>query len=64
MWDLKIIDTDQSLYVAIADAMERDIQLGILKGGERMPTHRELARIVGVNVTTITRAYKEAEKRG
>lgn len=64
MWNLKIIDTDKSLYIAIADAMERDIQLGLLKGGERMPTHRDLARIVGVNVTTITRAYKEAEKRG
>lgn len=64
MWDLKIINTDQSLYVAIADAMERDIRLGILKGGERLPTHRELAQIIGVNVTTITRAYKEAEKRG
>lgn len=64
MWDLKIIDTDKALYVAIADAMERDIRLGLLKGGEQLPTHRELARIVGVNVTTITRAYKEAEKRG
>lgn len=64
MWDLKIIDTDKSLYIAIADAIERDIRLGILKPGEKMPTHRELANTVGVNVTTITRAYREAEKRG
>lgn len=64
MWDLKIIDTDKSLYIAIADAIERDIRLGILKAGEKLPTQRELARIVGVNLTTVTRAYNEAEKRG
>ncbi len=64
MWDLKIIDTDKTLYVAIADAIERDIRLGVLKPGEKLPTHRGLAKTVGVNVTTITRAFKEAEKRG
>lgn len=29
-----------------------------------MPIHRELDNVVGVNVTTISRAYQEAEKRG
>lgn len=64
MWDLRIIDTDKSLYIAIADAIERDIRLGILKAGEKLPAQRGLAKKVGVNVTTITRAYTEAEKRG
>lgn len=64
MWDLKIIDTDKSLYIAVADALERDIRLEILKVGDKLPAQRELAKKVGVNVTTITRAYKEAEKRG
>jgi len=64
MWNLKIIDTEKPLYVAIADAIERDIREGVLSSGEKMPTHRELAKIVGVNVTTATRAYNEAEKRG
>jgi DNA-binding transcriptional MocR family regulator len=64
MWNLKIIDTDKSLYIAIADAIERDIRLGRLKAGEKLPSQRELAKKVGVNVTTITRAYHEAEKRG
>ena len=64
MWDLKILDTDQALYSAIANAIERDIRLGILKAGEKLPTQRELAKKVGVNVTTITRAYNEAQKRG
>lgn len=64
MWNLKIIDTDKPLYIAIAEAIERDIKAGILLPGEKLPTHRDLARIVGVNVTTATRAYNEAEKRG
>jgi DNA-binding transcriptional MocR family regulator len=64
VWNPKIIDTDKVLYVAIADAIERDIQLGILKPNEKMPPQRALAKIIGVNLTTITRAYKEAEKRG
>lgn len=64
MWDLKEINTDKPLYRSLADAMERDIRFGILKPGDRMPTHRELAQKVGVNVTTVTRAYREAERRG
>lgn len=64
MWNPKIIDTDKSLYIAIADAMERDIKNGTLNPGDKMPTHRELADIIGVNVTTITRSYKEAARRG
>ncbi len=64
MWNLKILNTDNTLYIAIADALERDIRLGELKAGDKMPTHRELAKTIGVNVTTVTRAYKEAEKRG
>ncbi len=64
MWDLRIINTDKSLYFAIADAIERDVRLGILKAGEKLPAQRELAKKVGVNITTITRAYDEAKKRG
>ena len=64
MWNPKIIDTDKVLYVAIADAIERDIHLGILKPNEKMTPQRSLAKTIGVNLTTISRAYKEAEKRG
>jgi DNA-binding transcriptional MocR family regulator len=64
MWNPKIIDTDKVLYVAIADAIERDIDIGILKPNEKMPPQRSLAKTIGVNLTTISRAYREAEKRG
>lgn len=64
MWNLKVIDVEKPLYLAIADALERDIREGTLLPGQKMPTHRELAKMVGVTVTTATRAYKEAERRG
>ncbi len=64
MWKPITIDTDKSLYIAVADALEIDIQNNVLKPGEKLPTHRELADIIGINVSTATRAYKEAERRG
>lgn len=53
-----------SKYMNIADRLERDLRRGVVRPGERLPTHRELADSIGVNVSTITRAYKEAERRG
>ena len=52
------------LYLALADAIERDIRGGRLRPGDRLPTHRELADALALNVSTITRGYREAEKRG
>ncbi|WP_207263308.1 PLP-dependent aminotransferase family protein [Desulfovibrio sp. Huiquan2017] len=52
------------LYAALADAIERDIASGGLAPGERLPTHRDLADALGLNVSTVTRGYREAEKRG
>lgn len=51
-------------YVALADAIERDLAAGRLEPGARLPTHRRLARALGVTVGTVTRGYAEAERRG
>ncbi|MEO3428893.1 PLP-dependent aminotransferase family protein [Pelagibius sp. CAU 1746] len=51
-------------YLAIADALARDITAGKLKTGDRLPTHRDLAWHLGVTVGTVSRAYAEAERRG
>lgn len=65
MWDFNISDTDKKArYRVIADALERDILSGELAPGARLMTHRELAAKIGVTVSTVTRAYAEAEKRG
>ena len=40
------------------------MQNGALRAGARLPPHRDLADHLGVTVTTITRAYTEAARRG
>ncbi|HIF05566.1 MAG TPA: GntR family transcriptional regulator, partial [Gemmatimonadetes bacterium] len=50
--------------LAIADAVQRDLESGVLSVGSRLPTHRDLAEYLGVTVGTVSRAYAEAERRG
>ncbi|MEF2229334.1 MAG: PLP-dependent aminotransferase family protein [Pseudodesulfovibrio sp.] len=52
------------LYLELADAIERDVAAGTLPPGMRLPTHRDLADALAINVSTVTRGYREAEKRG
>jgi len=51
------------LYLAIADALEADIVAGRLSQGFRLPPQRSLARELGIDFTTVTRAYGEARRR-
>lgn len=52
------------LYLAIADAIAADIASGVLKRGARLPPQRALAEALGVDFTTVSRAYAEARRRG
>ena len=52
------------LYRQIAEAIEGDIVSGRLRRGEQLPTHRALALALGIDLTTVTRAYAEARGRG
>ncbi|UCD62857.1 MAG: PLP-dependent aminotransferase family protein [Candidatus Zixiibacteriota bacterium] len=63
-WVPKIAGGDQPVYVAITQALENDIVSGDLRAGDRLPTHRELADRMGLAVGTVTKAYREAERRG
>ncbi len=51
-------------YSALADAIALDVQAGRLKPGTRLPTHRDLARRLGVTIGTVSRGYAEAHRRG
>jgi len=64
MWRPRIDRKSGPLYQSVAAAIARDVQTGKLKGGDRLPTHRDLADTLGVTVTTVTRGYAEAERRG
>src|SRR5688572_26658449 len=64
MWLPTLDGRRRPVYRAIADAIDEDVQKGILRAGARLPPHRDLADHLGVTVTTITRAYTEASRRG
>jgi DNA-binding transcriptional MocR family regulator len=51
-------------YLAIANAIGAAMDRGTLAPGDRLPPHRALAAALGVDLTTVTRAYAEARKRG
>jgi DNA-binding transcriptional MocR family regulator len=52
------------VYLSLADTLEQAIRNGRLPPGARLPTHRSLSKRLGVAVSTITRAYAEAARRG
>jgi DNA-binding transcriptional MocR family regulator len=54
----------QPIYREIADAIGKEVQAGRARPGTRLPTQRALARQLGVTLTTVTRAYEEAQRRG
>ena len=63
-WSPAALDAQGPIYLAIADALAADLESGLLSPGDRLPTHRDLARRLGVNVMTVSRAYAEASRRG
>ena len=63
IWVPDIGKSSQPTYLAIADAIGAAVRLGQLRPGDTLPTHRLLADLMGVNVSTITRAYREAARR-
>jgi DNA-binding transcriptional MocR family regulator len=52
------------VYTRIVDALAADIANGRLVRGQQLPTHRALARALDIDLTTVTRAYGEARRRG
>src|SRR5688572_3303711 len=63
-WSPRVPPDASPVYQAIADALERDIESGMVRDGQRLPTHRDLAATLGLTPLTVTRAYKEAARRG
>ena len=64
MWNPDLKSFPGPRYLAIVSAIAEDVERGNLKAGDQMPTHRDLAGLLGVTTGTITRAYAEAAKRG
>ncbi|WP_331755838.1 PLP-dependent aminotransferase family protein [Streptomyces sp. NBC_01643] len=52
------------VYRRITQAIATAVTTGRLVAGDRLPTHRELARELGIAVPTVSRGYREAEQQG
>ncbi len=63
-WIPDLTDMGGVKYVAIADALADAIGTGVLKSGDRLPPQRQLADRLGVDLTTVTRAYEAVRLRG
>jgi len=64
MWSPALDPAAEPKYQALVDALDRDIDAGILPPGTRLPTQRQLATRLGVAIGTVSRAYALAEQRG
>lgn len=54
----------ETKHAALTERIIADIDSGTLKPMDRMPTHRDLARELGLSVQTVSLSYKEAERLG
>ena len=63
-WMPTISEWQGPIYLRIVDALGSDIASKRLVRGQQLPTHRRLAEALGVDLTTVTRAYGEARRRG
>jgi DNA-binding transcriptional MocR family regulator len=63
-WTPTLADREGPVYRRIVEALSADIASGRLHRGQQLPTHRALAKALGIDLTTVTRAYAEARQLG
>lgn len=63
-WLAAVRRDEGPIYQAVLGALEAAIRSGALHPGDQLPPHRQVAERLGVDLTTVTRAYGEARRRG
>src|SRR5580765_1920317 len=63
-WMPTLSDRRGPVYQRIVEALAADVASGCLHRGQQLPTHRALAKALGIDLTTVTRAYTEARRCG
>lgn len=63
-WLPDLARAEGAKYQAIVDALGTAIDRAKLRGGDRLPPQRALADRLGVDLTTVTKAYDTARQRG
>lgn len=64
MWQPRLIEGARMKYLGLVEALEADIRSGQVAPGERLPPQRAIAEALDVDLTTVTRAFNEARRRG
>ncbi|SCB40233.1 PLP-dependent aminotransferase family protein [Rhizobium hainanense] len=64
MWRPRLVEDARMKYLGIVEALEADIRSGRVARGERLPAQRAIAEALNVDLTTVTRAFNEARRRG
>lgn len=63
-WTPHLANIETNAAERLVLALAGDIIEGRLKGGERLPAHRDLAWKLGIGLGTVTKAYAALERRG
>ena len=56
--------SDVPLFAQVASSVRADAAAGRLKPGDRLPSARDVAAALGVNLHTVLRAYQELRDEG
>ncbi|WP_133136733.1 PLP-dependent aminotransferase family protein [Legionella rowbothamii] len=63
-WTPRFSRKVKSKYMQIVEALAEDIENGLLMNGARLPSQRQIAKALDIDLTTVTRALNEAARRG
>ena len=61
---IRFADGGEPIYRQLAAAIAERIARGELAAGSRLPPQRDIARMLGINLTTVTRAFATLQQRG
>ena len=64
LWFPDLNGRNGPLYRELADAVAAAVRDGVLRAGDKLPPHRVMAARLGVDLTTVTRGYAEAQRLG
>ena len=63
-WLKRTRDGEGPVYLRIVDALSAAIREGELQAGDQLPPQRTVAALLGIDFTTVTRAYGLAREQG
>lgn len=64
LWQPRIEARAGAKYLGIVEALSADLRSGLIRPGDRLPAQRVVAKALGVDLTTVTRAFNLARERG